>query len=126
MKHKHQQGLTLISLLIASVLLVVVVLTIVKVVPAMVEYWNIRKVVSVMDASGDLRGATIPDIRKSFDRRAIIDDITAIAGKDLEITRQGDRYVVGFRYEKRVPLFANVSLLFDFQGSSTSGRTRID
>lgn len=126
MRRKQQKGLTLIGLIFVSFILVIVVLLVAKVVPAVIEYWNIVKVLNVMDSQGDLRGASIADVRKSFDRRAIIDNITEVAGKDLIVTRQGDRYVVGFKYEKRLPLFANVSLLIDFQGSSLSGRTRTD
>jgi hypothetical protein len=117
----NQRGLTLISLLIVGIFLVLAFVGVAKVVPTLVEYWNVKKVLGVMASQGELRGATPPDVRKSFDRRAIIDDITAITGKDLEIRKNGDSLSVSFRYEKRVHLFHNVSLLFDFQGS-TSGR----
>jgi hypothetical protein len=115
---KSQRGLTLISLLIVSVLLILAVIVVVKVVPALTEYWNIRKVVSVMASQGDLRTSPA-DIRKSFDRRAIIDNITDITGKDLTIQKNGDGHAVSFKYEKRVHLFSNVSLLFDFEGSAS-------
>lgn len=117
----NQRGLTLISLLIVGIFLVLAFVGVAKVVPTLVEYWNVKKVLSVMASQGELRSTTAPDIRKAFDRRAVIDDITSITGKDLEIRKNGDLMAVAFRYEKRVHLFHNVSLLFDFQGS-TSGR----
>lgn len=118
----QQRGLTLISLLILGIIAVLGFVGTAKVVPAMVEYWNISKVIRVMSSQGEMRNTTVPEIRKSFDRRAIIDDITAITGKDLEIKKLGDRYIVDFAYERRVHLFHNVSLLFDFKGSSSGGR----
>lgn len=118
---EKQRGLTLISLLVVGFFLVFAFVGVAKVVPTLVEYWNVKKVLNVMANQGELRGSTPVDVRKSFDRRAIIDDITAITGKDLEIRKNGDAMTVAFRYEKRVHLFHNVSLLFDFQGSA-SGR----
>ena len=115
---RTQRGLGLISLLIVSALLVAAALVVIKCVPQVVEYWSVRKIVSTMASQGDLRGGTPADIRRSFDRRAVIDSVTVITGKDLEIAKNGDGYVVSFAYEGRVPLFANISLLFDFQGSS--------
>ena len=39
-------------------------------------------------------GTTVPEIRGSFDRAAAIDDISSIQGKDLEVTKRGDKIVV--------------------------------
>ena len=33
----------------------------------------------------------MPEIRASFDRAAAIDDIASVQGKDLEITKKGDK-----------------------------------
>ena len=37
---------------------------------------------------------------------------------DLEITKDGIELVISFSYQKKIPLFSNVSLVFDFEGSS--------
>lgn len=112
-----QRGLTIIGLMFMSVIFIAVALVVMKTVPALTEYWNIRKIVANMASSGDLRNPPA-EIRKSFDRRSIIDDVASIAGKDLEIRKVGDGYGVNFRYERRVPLFGNVWLLFDFEGGA--------
>ena len=43
----------------------------------------------------------------------------SIRGKDLLITREGGNVSIGFRYEKRIPLFGPASLLLDYQGNSS-------
>lgn len=36
----------------------------------------------------------------------------------LEVTKDGGKIVIEFGYEKRIPLFWNVSLLIDYKGST--------
>ncbi len=68
---------------------------------------------------------TAADVRRAFDRRATIDDITVITPADLEITKDGSDFVIAFAYQKKVPLFANVSVLIDFAGTSKPGSTKL-
>jgi hypothetical protein len=49
-------------------------------------------------------------MRASFDRTASVDYITSISGKDLEVTKEGDKVVVSFAYDKEIPLFEPVYL----------------
>ena len=78
-----------------------------------------------MTQSGELRGGTVADVRKAFDRRAAVDDITALRPEDLEITKEGNEIVISFAYEKRIPLFYNISVLIDFAGSSRPASTKV-
>ena len=60
------------------------------------------------------------ELRRSFDRRGQIDDISSVRGADLVIDRTGTRTVINVQYSRTVPLVANVSLLFDLHPSSDS------
>jgi hypothetical protein len=84
------------------------------------EYMEHRQIVSAIKkvAAGADQGASVAQVRGAFDRQANVDYITAISGTDLEVTKEGGAIVVAFAYEKRIPLFANVSLLLDFTGTS--------
>ena len=42
----------------------------------------------------------------------------AISSQDLDISKDGGDLVIAFAYPKKVKLFGNVSLLFEFEGSS--------
>ena len=114
----RQKGLGFLGILTVLVLVVLGAIMGMKVVPAVIEYYTIKKAVTGITQSGELRNATVADVRKAFDRRADIDDFKSISGKDLEITKEGNEIVVSFAYERRVHLFGPVSLVFDFQGSS--------
>ncbi|MCX7893907.1 MAG: DUF4845 domain-containing protein [Burkholderiales bacterium] len=115
---RRQKGIGFLGILTLLVLLVLVAIVGMKVAPAVIEFYTIKKAVSGITQSGELRNATVADVRKAFDRRADIDDFKSISGKDLEVTKEGNEIVVSFAYERKVHLFGPVSIAFDFQGSS--------
>jgi Domain of unknown function (DUF4845) len=115
---RKQAGLGLFGMLIVCILIVIVAVAGLKVVPAYIEYFNIKKAVTAIVRSGEARKATPPEIRAAFDRRAAIDDFSSVTGKDLEITKDGNDVVISVSYPRRIPLVANVSLLIDFSASS--------
>lgn len=115
---KRQRGLGFIGLLTLLIGIIFLAIIGMKMVPAYLEYFAIKKAVAAITQGGQLRNATVADVRKAFELRQAIDDFTSVGSKDLEITKDGSEIVVAFAYEKRIPLFYNISLLIDFAGSS--------
>ena len=122
---KRQQGLGFAGVIFLLIGIVFVAIIGMKLVPAYIEYFTIKKAITGMTQSGELRGGSVADVRKAFDRRAAVDDITALRPEDLEISKEGNEIVVSFAYEKRVPLFYNISVLIDFAGSSRPASTKV-
>jgi len=91
-----------------------------KVFPAYAEYQSIKKAINGT-ASSEGRTGNITEIRKAFDRRANIDNIESVTGADLDIGKDAGELVIAFAYSKKIPLFANVSLVIDFAASSSPG-----
>jgi hypothetical protein len=114
-----QRGVSMMGLLIGAAILIAVALLGMKVAPAYIEYFSVKKAVVGIVQSGDARG-TVADVRRAFDKRAQVDDIAVITGADLEITKEGGEVVIAFSYPKKIPLFGNVSLYFDFAGASNA------
>jgi hypothetical protein len=115
----RQRGVALSGLLVWGVIIAVVALLGMKVGPEYLEYYKVLKACKVIASASS--GKTVPEIKAAFDRQADIDVIKVIKGADLDVSKDGNDIVLSFGYESRVPLFYNVSLLIDFQGSS-SGR----
>jgi Tfp pilus assembly major pilin PilA len=113
----RQHGVTLSGLLVGAFVVAMLALLGMKVVPEYMEHRQIVSAVKKIAAAAD-PASSVAQIRGAFDRQANVDYISAITGADLEVTKEGGAIVVSFAYEKRVPLFANVSLLLDFTGSS--------
>lgn len=112
MKH-HQRGLSLIGLLFFGALAASTFLIAAKAVPTYIEYQSITKAVNKAK-----EGATVPEIRSTFDRAAQIDDISTISGKDLIVTKEGDKTVVAFAYSREIPLVGPAFLVLKYDGRS--------
>jgi Tfp pilus assembly major pilin PilA len=115
---KEQRGVTLIGLVVACVVVVFVAIGGLKIAPAYIEYYNVKKAI-VGVAQTTSRG-TVLEVRQAYDRRAAIDDMEIIKGKDLEVTKEGNDLVISFSYEKRIPLFSNISVVINFAASSNN------
>ena len=115
---RKQAGLSLIGLLIVSAIIVFVALIGFKVLPAYIEYYTVKRVISDIAHSPDIRGGTVRDVQVAFSRRAQIDDIKSIRGTDLEIIKEGDGFDILAQYSVRVPLFGNFSACIDFSAEA--------
>lgn len=113
---RSQSGITLVGLLFWAILISVFALILMKVFPAVTEYRTIQSMVNKAAHDG---GSTVQDIRNAFDRAASVEyGVTSITGKDLEITKEEDKVVVKFAYDREIELMSPVFLLLKFQGQS--------
>jgi len=118
---KRQRGMSLVGLIFVGLIVVALLALGFKLVPAMVEYIAIERAVQKIRNEG----STVRDIQAAFDRHATIDDITSISSRELDITKEGDRIVISYAYQKKIPILDNVSLVIDFSGT-TKDRQRKD
>jgi uncharacterized protein DUF4845 len=114
---RKQLGIGLGGLIMGAIVLIAIALLGMKLAPSYIEYFAIKKAVNAL-ATETRGGASVAEIRKGFDQRATIDDISTVKGSDLEITKEGGGLVVRAAYRKEVPLFGNVGLHIDFVAAS--------
>jgi hypothetical protein len=113
---RAQRGITLLGLLFWAVLVAFVALIGMRVLPTINEYLTIQRAVNKVAGEGL---ATVPEIRAAFDRQKEIEyAITTISGKDLKITKEDDRVVIRFAYQKEIEIFSPVFLLIKYEGAS--------
>jgi hypothetical protein len=110
----QQRGLSLISLLFVGGVLAFCGVIGAQVVPTLIEYQAISKATNKVAS----QGGSVAEIRAGFDKAQAIDDFKAIAGKDLEISKNGDKVVVAFSYQKEIHLGGPAYLLLKYAGSS--------
>lgn len=113
-----QKGMGLIALIVWVLLAIFVVMLVLKLFPVYRENLAIKTTLAAMVSDPVLQNGTKGEIRKSFNKRAQIDDISAVNGGDLEIDKEGGQIVLGVAYSVKTPLFANISLYIDFNESS--------
>lgn len=105
--------MSFIGLLFVGGVLAVTGVVVAQVVPTAIEYQAILK------AAGKAReGNTVPEVRSIFDRAASVDNINSISGKDLEVTKENDRVVVNFAYERQIHLAGPAYLTLKYKGQS--------
>jgi len=112
----RQTGLSLIGLLFGGIVLIFSALLLMKLAPSYIEYFNAKKAIHGVAKEG--QDASIADLRKSFDARATIDDISSIGAADIEISKDRGLLVISFAYRKEIKLFSNVSVCIDFAATT--------
>jgi hypothetical protein len=112
-----QRGVSLVGLIMVLFVLILVGIFSLKLIPAYMEFFKAQAAIEAI-AADRARSSSVNEVRKAFDARATIDDIQSVKSTDLEITKDGPSVVITFSYRKEVPLFANVGLFVDFNGTS--------
>ena len=115
---RRQRGISIMGVLAWGAALGFIALLTMKIIPEYLEYSSIKRIVTaVVHESG---GASVADIQANFNKRAGVDNITRISGKDLDIAKSGEKVSIGFNYAAPIPLVANISLVIDFEGSASN------
>lgn len=114
--HRRQSGISLVGLLFWAVVLSFTGLIAARTIPTVMEYYTIQHAVDKI-ARGN--PATVPVARAEFERIKQVEySITSIGPEDLAITKEDDKVLITFAYEKQVELFGPVSLLIKYEGRS--------
>ena len=109
----RQRGLSFIGLLLVGGLLAVSGVIIAEIVPTAIEYQAILKA-----ADKAKEGTSVAEVRKIFDKAAAIDNISSISGKDIEVTKEGEKIVVSFAYQREIHLAGPGYLTLKYSGRS--------
>ena len=113
---RRQRGVTLFGLMFWAVLIGFGALITMRVLPTINEYYTIQRAVEKIAKEG---GTTVPEIRAAFEKQKQIEySISSIDGKDLKITKENEKVVVSFAYDKEIELMAPVYLLIKYEGHS--------
>lgn len=109
----RQRGISIITMLFIVGVLAYAGVMGAQVLPTLMEYQAALKAAQKASA-----GNTVVEVRTIFDKAAQIDDIKSITGKDLEVTKEGDKVVVKFAYNKEIHMFGPAYLLMKYVGRS--------
>ncbi len=111
---KHQErGISFIGLLFVGGVLACAGVLAAQVLPTLIEFQAVTKA-----ANKAREGTTVAEVKSIFDKAAQIDDIKSISGKDLEVTKEGDRVVVAFAYTREIHMAGPAYLLLKYNGRS--------
>jgi hypothetical protein len=111
----RQRGFSFFTLIFILAVLAGIGALAVQALPSFLEYQAAIKAINRAKEE-----TTVAGVRNAFDRSANVDNITTISGKDLEVTKDGDRVVVSFAYEKQFHIAGPAYLLLKYAASSQS------
>ncbi|MCA3238621.1 MAG: DUF4845 domain-containing protein [Curvibacter sp.] len=109
-----QRGITFIGLLFVGGILAACGVIAAQVVPTLIELQAVHKAAK----KAATEGGTVSDVRMIFDKAAQIDDIKSVAGKDLDISKIGEKVVVSFSYEREIHLAGPAWLTLKYEGQT--------
>jgi beta-lactam-binding protein with PASTA domain len=109
-----QRGISFFGLIMIAAVLGFSGIMIAQAVPTYIEYQAIRK--AAHKAANE--GSTPADVRRIYGSATAIDDIKSITPNDLEITKQGDKVVVSFAYNKEIPIGGPAYLLLKYSATT--------
>ncbi|MEI8156212.1 MAG: DUF4845 domain-containing protein [Burkholderiales bacterium] len=108
-----QRGITFVGLVFVGAVVASAGVIAAQVFPTFVEYQSVIKAVNKAQ-----EGNSVPEVRMIFDKATEIDAISSISGKDLEVTKEGDKVVVRFAYEREIHLVGPAWLTLKYAGRS--------
>lgn len=112
----RQRGVSMLGLVFWAVLIGFVSYVGVRVLPTLNEYSTIKRLVDKVALAAPV---SVPEARNSYDRLKEVEfSVQAIEGKDLEITKEGEKVVIKFAYTKEIPLIGLTSLLIRYAGQT--------
>lgn len=112
------RGITLIGLLLWAIVVAFVALIIVRVLPTVNEYSTILRAVQKIAQS---EPPSVAVAREAFEKQKEIEySISSIGGKDLVVTKENEKVVIRFAYDKEIELFEPVFLLIKYRGEGRS------
>lgn len=108
-----QRGMSFIGVLFVGAILAFTGVMIAQVAPTVIEYQSILKAANTAKI-----GSTPAEVRSNFDKNKQTGYFDAISGKDLDIVKENDRFVVSFAYTKEIHMAGPAYLLLKYNGKT--------
>ena len=113
---RAQRGMSLIGLMAWAIIIGFIGYVAVRVLPTLNEYLTVQRAVDRVASDAP---TTVGEVRRAFDKQKDIEySIGSISGKDLEVTKENDKLVIRFAYDKEIPIVEPVYLLLKYKGRS--------
>jgi Domain of unknown function (DUF4845) len=115
-RRARQRGVTLFGLVFWAALVGFSAYLLLRTLPTLNEYYTIQKAVEKIAAA---QPPTVAEVRQAFERQKDLEySISSITSKDLVITKENDKVVIAYAYDKLVPIMGPVYLLIKYEGRS--------
>jgi hypothetical protein len=112
----RQRGVTLFGLAFWGILVGFTAYLLIRGLPTVNEYMTVQKTIDTIARSNP---ATVAEARQAFDKQKSLEySISEISGKDLVVTKENDKVVLSFAYDKLISIYGPVYVLIKYEGRS--------
>jgi hypothetical protein len=117
--HGSVRGISLLGLIFWAIVVGFIALLGLRVFPSLNEYWTLKRAVQKIATENP---PTVAEVKRSFQRQQAVEyAISNVSADDLEITKEGDKLVIRFAYDKQIEIVDPVFLTIKYKGE---GRAR--
>nr|WP_298725596.1 DUF4845 domain-containing protein [uncultured Steroidobacter sp.] len=114
----RQRGATFLGMVTIIAILGLGLYGVIRVVPLYMEYMAVVR--AMEQTAKEDAGGTPQTLRQALGRRWMVEDITSIDSKEIEIKRVGNGYTMRAWYRAEAPFISNISLVVDFDKTVTT------
>jgi hypothetical protein len=115
---KKQRGMGIMGFIMVAAGIIFTAILGMKMVPPYIHSAQIAQIFQAIATDPAMQGASIKDIKDSYNKRANINYITDITADDIEIGKDDRQLSLSASYSVKIPLVANITLLLEFNPSS--------
>ncbi len=115
----RQRGATFLGMVTIIAIVGFGLYGVVRLVPLYSEYMSVVR--ALEQTAKEDAGGTVQSLRTSLLRRWTVEDIKSVQPNDIQITRQGNGYVMRAWYRAEAPFISNISLVVDFDKTVAVG-----
>jgi uncharacterized protein YneF (UPF0154 family) len=118
---KRQNGVSLSGFLMVLVVLAFVALLGFKIFGPYKQFFTIQKTFKTLAANPEVKSGGKREFVLAWSKFAMTDgEINVLGADDIEVAKEGNEVIISANYAVKVPLFKNVSLMFDFAPTSAA------
>lgn len=115
---RRQQGMTLWSLLYVLITLGLIGIVAGRSVPVYLNAHEVRAALDEVAATPAMTDASAAQIQAALQKHFDAGYVSNVTGRDVTVTRVGDKRQLEILYEERRPLFYNLSLVYSFDAKA--------
>ncbi len=116
--HK-QRGISFFGFIGIAAGLIFVAILGMKMIPPYIHSAQIASIFKTIASDPAMQTGSIREIKESYSKRASINYITDITAEDIDISKDGGVLSLSTSYSVKIPVGGNVSLVIDFNPSSS-------
>jgi hypothetical protein len=116
---RKQHGIGFVGFILIAAGIIFVAILGMKLVPPYLHSIQIAQIFKTIANDPAMQGASVREIKESYNKRAGINYITDLAADDIEISKADGQLSLSTSYSVKIPIAGNITLVLDFNPSSS-------